>query len=158
MSLRESKIGVVYIIQSGANTPVRRVAVRRRDRANVYEIYGANPIKLHRQSGKDSFLVYPDFETNPHPTLSRSVKLSLRTREIDCFGCTTSTNPPILRRKEAFLTIDHPLHTKFARMSQQEKKPGLLDDAATIGTKEGGQQSRLNANGFSLRGHRLVRH
>jgi hypothetical protein len=56
-----------------------------------------------------------------------------------------------------FLTTDHPLHAKFARLTQQEEKRGLLDDAATIGTKEGGQQARLNANGFSLRGHRLVR-
>jgi hypothetical protein len=42
-------------------------------------------------------------------------------------------------------------------VSQQEEKHGLLDDTATIGTKEGEQQARLNANGFSLRGHRLVR-
>jgi hypothetical protein len=114
MSLREAEIDFPYIIQSGAETPVRRVAVRRRDRANVYEIDGANLIKLNRQSGKFSYLVYPEFETDPHPTLSRSVKLSLRTPQIDCFGCTTSTNPPILRRTEAFLTIDHPLHAKFA--------------------------------------------
>jgi hypothetical protein len=41
------------------------------------------------------YLVYPDFETAPHPALLRGVKLSLRTREIDCFDYTTSTNPPI---------------------------------------------------------------
>jgi DNA phosphorothioation-associated putative methyltransferase len=141
---------------SGANTPVRRVAVRRRDRANVYEIYGANPIKLHRQSGKDSFLVYPDFETNPHPALERSVKLSLRTREIDCREYTTSANPPILHRKETFLTTDHPLHAKFARLTHQEEKHGLLDDTATIGTKEGWSRRRAE-RGFVLRGHRLMR-
>jgi DNA phosphorothioation-associated putative methyltransferase len=156
MSLREAEIDFPHIIQSGAETPVRRVAVRRRDRANVYEIDGANLIKLNRQSGKISYLVYPEFETDPHPTLSRSVKLSLRTREIDCFGCTISTNPPILRRKEAFLTIDHPLHAKFAQLTQQEEKHGLFDDTATIGTREG-WQARLDATGVVLRGHRLVR-
>jgi hypothetical protein len=53
-------------------------------------------IKLHRHSGKVSYLVYPDFETDPHPALLRSIKLSLRTRELDCFDYATSTNPPIL--------------------------------------------------------------
>jgi hypothetical protein len=54
------------------------------------------------------------------------------------------------------LTTDHPLHAKFARLSQQEEKHGLLDDTATIGTKEGWSR-RLAERGFVLRGHRLVR-
>jgi hypothetical protein len=52
------------------------------DRAHLGEIHGANLIKLHRLSGKVSYLVYPDFETDPHPALLRCVKLSLRSREI----------------------------------------------------------------------------
>jgi hypothetical protein len=50
---------------------------------------------------------------------------------------------------------DHPLHAKFARLTQQEEKDGLLDDSATIGTKEG-WQAKLNATSFALLGHRLV--
>ena len=38
----------------------------------------------------------------------------------------------------------------------QEEKHGLLDDPATIGTRDG-WQARLKAAGFALRGHRLVR-
>jgi DNA phosphorothioation-associated putative methyltransferase len=125
-------------------------------RAFLGEIDGANMIKLDRESGKVSYLVYPDFETEPHPALSRSIKLSLRTRVIDCFDYTASTNPPILHRKETFLMADHPLRAKFARLTQQEEKHGLLDDTATIGTKEG-WQARLGERGFVLRGHRLVR-
>ena len=125
-------------------------------RAYLGEIDGANLIKLHRQSGKVSYLVYPDFETDPHPALLRSVKLSLRTREIDCLDYAASANPPILHRKETFLARDHPLHAKFARLTQQEEKHGLLDDTATIGTRDG-WNARLSAAGFALRGHRLVR-
>ena len=44
---------------------------------------------------------------------------------------------PVLHRKEAFLPADHPLHAKFARLTQQEEKHGLLDGPATIGTREG---------------------
>ncbi len=29
-------------------------------------------------------MVYPDFETDPHPALLRCIMLSLRTRELDC--------------------------------------------------------------------------
>jgi DNA phosphorothioation-associated putative methyltransferase len=125
-------------------------------RAYLGEIDGANLIKLHRHSGKVSYLVYPDFETDPHPALLRSVKLSLRTREIDCLEYAASANPPILHRKETFLLTDHPLYAKFARLSQQEERHGLLDDPATIGTREG-WEARLSAAGFALRGHRLVR-
>ena len=45
-------------------------------RAYLGEVEGANIIKIHRRSGKLSYLVYPDFETDPHPAL-----LSLRQAE-----------------------------------------------------------------------------
>jgi DNA phosphorothioation-associated putative methyltransferase len=125
-------------------------------RAYLGEVEGANLIKLHRHSGKVSYLVYPDFETDPHPALLRSIKLSLRTRELDCYDYANSTNPPVLHRKETFLPADHPLHARFARLTQQEEKHGLLDETATIGTREGWQR-RLHEKGFIMRGHRLVR-
>ena len=125
-------------------------------RAYLGEVEGANLIKLHRHSGKVSYLVYPDFETDPHPALLRSIKLSLRTRELDCYDYATSTNPPILHRKETFLPPGHQLVAKFARLTQQEEKHGLLDETATIGTREGWQR-RLAERGFTIRGHRLVR-
>src|SRR4051794_18230831 len=82
--------------------------------------------------------------------------LSLRTRELDCYDYANSTNPPVLHRKETFLPADHPLHARFAKLTRQEEKHGLLDDTATIGTAEG-WQCRLKERGFAVRGHRLVR-
>ncbi len=116
-------------------------------RAYLGDLDGANLIKLHRQSSKVSYLSYPDFETDPHPALLRSVKLSLRTREIDCFDYTASTNPPILHRKETFLASDHPLHAKFARLTAQEEKHGLLDESSAIGTR-GGLVKSVGRAGF----------
>jgi DNA phosphorothioation-associated putative methyltransferase len=113
-------------------------------------------IKLHRHSGKVSYLVYPDSDTDSHPALLRSVRLSLRTREIDCLEYGASANAPILHRKETFLTTDHPLHAKFARLTEQGDKHGLLDDSATIGTREGWNQ-RLEERGFLISGHRLIK-
>src|SRR5262245_53109682 len=53
-------------------------------RAYLGEIEGANIIKIHRRSGKLSYLMYPGFETDPHPALLRTIRVSLRTRQIDC--------------------------------------------------------------------------
>jgi DNA phosphorothioation-associated putative methyltransferase len=125
-------------------------------RAYLGEIDGANLIKLHRHSGKVSYLVYPDFETDPHPALLRSIRLNLRTREIESNDYARSANPPILHRKEAFLLPADPLRAKFERLTRQEERAGLLDDAATVGTRQG-WQARLEVAGLALRGHRLVR-
>jgi hypothetical protein len=108
------------------------------------------------QSSKVSCKISLDVETSPHSARQRSVKLCFRAREIDGREYSETSNPPILGRKEMFLRADHPFHTEFARLTQQEEKYGLLDDTATIGTKEG-WQARLGERGFVLRGHRLVR-
>jgi DNA phosphorothioation-associated putative methyltransferase len=125
-------------------------------RAYLGEVEGANVIKLHRFSGKISYLCYPDFEKVPHPALRRSVKLSLRTRELECLDYTDSTNPPVLHRKEAFLLPDDPLYRTCCRLTQQEEAHGLLEDVSRIGSRAG-WENRLEAKGFCLRGHRLVR-
>jgi DNA phosphorothioation-associated putative methyltransferase len=125
-------------------------------RAYLGEVEGANVIKIHRRSGKLSYLAYPNFETDPHPALLRCVRLSLRTCQLGCYDYSQSANPPILHRKEAFLHPEHPLHEKFARLTRQEEAHGLLTDTATIGTRDG-WQARLRDTGLQLRGHRLVR-
>jgi hypothetical protein len=68
-----------------------------------------------------------------------------------------AANPPILHRKETFLTLDHPLSARFARLTAQEENHGRLDDSATIGTRDGWEARLEEAAGFALRGHRLIR-
>lgn len=125
-------------------------------RSYLGEVEGANIIKIHRHTGKISYLIYPDFEDDPHPALYRCVKLNLRTRQIDCFDYAQSTNPPILHRKETFLHSEHEMRDKFARLTEKEEKNGLLDDPRGIGTREAWLK-RLAEKGFSLKGHRLVK-
>jgi hypothetical protein len=102
-------------------------------RAYLGEVEGANLIKIHRRSGKLSYLVYPGFASEPHPALVRCVRLNQRTRHIECHDYAQSANPPVLHRKETFLPPDHPLYDKFRRLTQQEERHGLLADTATIG-------------------------
>jgi len=125
-------------------------------RAYLGEVEGANIIKIHRRSGKLSYLVYPAFETDPHPALARCVKLNLRTRQIECYEYGQSSNPPVLHRKETFLLPEHELYARFARLTAQEEKRGLLDDASGIGTRDGWAR-RLRECGFVVKGHRLTR-
>jgi DNA phosphorothioation-associated putative methyltransferase len=125
-------------------------------RAYLGDIEGSNIIKLHRFSGKLSYLAYPAFDTEPHPILARSVKLSLRTRQLDCYDYSTSDNPPVLHRKETFLQPEHALYEKFAKLTMEEEEHGLLDDSATIGTRDGWQE-RLRKSGFTFHNDELVR-
>lgn len=123
-------------------------------RAWIGEVEGANIIKIHRRSGKISYLLYPDFDKDPHPTLLRCVRLNLRTRQIECCDYAQSANPPILHRKETFLSPDDPRNAKFARLTAQEEKHRLLEESSTIGTREGWAR-RLAERGFSFKGQRL---
>jgi DNA phosphorothioation-associated putative methyltransferase len=125
-------------------------------RAFLGEVEEANIVKIHRRSGKLSYLVYPLFDHDPHPALLRCVKLNLRTRQIECYQYTQTANPPVLHRKESFLLASDPRYGKFVRLTVQEEKHGLLDAASTIGTRDG-WSNRLAERGFALRGHRLVR-
>ena len=147
----------LYVHKSAINTlePLLRI-FEGCARSYLGEIEDTNIVKLHRFSGKISYLAYPDFDKKPHPELIRSVKLSLRTLDLDCYDYSESKNPPVLHRKETFLADDHPYHDKFARLTRQEEKNGLLEETATIGTRNG-WQIRLDEFGFKLKGHRLVR-
>lgn len=124
-------------------------------RAYLGEIEDANIIKLHRSSGKVSYLAYPKFDRVAHPVLARSVKLSLRSLQLDIYDYTERPNPPILHRKDSFVMEDYPHYRKFLRLTQQEEQFGLLDKTSMIGTRNG-WEILLQAHGLTIRGHRVV--
>ena len=125
-------------------------------RGYIGRVEGTNVIKLHTVEPRVSYLSYPEFESDPHPALAEGMTVHLQTfrvRERDYRG---SRNPPILHRKETFLAPDHPLRSKFSRLTRQEESKGLYEETTTIGTRRGWEQL-LSANGLALRGHRLIR-
>jgi DNA phosphorothioation-associated putative methyltransferase len=115
----------------------------------------ANVIKLHRQERKVSYLFYPEFERDPHPTLQASLRADLRTFEIRFRDFRGSANPPILHRKETMLNSDHPLYQKFARLTAQEEKADLLR-VPGIGRRNAWNRL-LQEEGWKLAGHRLLK-
>jgi hypothetical protein len=116
----------------------------------------ANVVKLHRIKSQVSYLSYPEFDRNPHPALATSVVSRLARLDVTYRDFRDSANPPILHRKETFVGCDYPAREKFARLTEQEQRYGLLSDPSTIGTRDGWNERLRNA-GWELRGHRLVR-
>lgn len=112
-------------------------------------------IKLHRQQRKVSYLFYPDFEKDPHPALSASLRVDLQTFNIRFTDYRNSANPPILHRKETFVARDHPLYERFAKLTAQEERADLLE-VPGIGLRNTWQKL-LEEEGWRLLGHRLVK-
>ncbi len=158
---QQSKVGkqtpsALYVHESALDKlpPVLRI-YEGCARTFIGAVEGANIIKLHRGSPQVSYLSYPDFDSDPHPSLHSSLLVSLQTFRIEMRHFSTSKNPPIIHRKEEFVTESHPLHTKFARLTAQEERHGLYESPERIGTRAGWEQV-LHERGVSLRGHRVV--
>jgi hypothetical protein len=68
----------------------------------------ADVIKIHKASGKVTFLVYDDFENKPLPVLQQRIKVNLRTRWVQVFDHRSENQ--VLADKEKFLGLP----TQFA--------------------------------------------
>lgn len=115
----------------------------------------ATLIKFHTSKPKISYLIYPDFDTAPHPTLQTSMQIDLRDLHVRYRDYDTVDNPPILHRKETFVTKEYPFYEKFAKLTHQEEGWGLLDHSNSIGTRRQWQQ-RLEECCAELKGHRVI--
>jgi DNA phosphorothioation-associated putative methyltransferase len=124
--------------------------------ALIGQVPDATLVKAHLDKPRVSYLVYPDFDTDPHPALAESWVVDFRELDVRPHDYRGRENPPILHRKELFVAPDHPRFATFERLSVQEERHGLLDDAQSIGTRRAWSE-RLRESGWTLRGHRLVR-
>lgn len=122
-------------------------------RVMVGEVAGINLIKLHRNRPAVSYLSYPDFDEVGHPTLASSVVVFLDSMVAKFHDFSRRRNPPILHRKETFVPEDYPGRKRFARLTEQEVKRGLLD-RPEIGTLNGWGEL-LATKGLIVVGHVL---
>src|SRR5579863_8540815 len=114
-----------------------------------------NVIKFRTNAPRISFLCYPDFFENPHPALEESVSIDLITGKSFRMGYRDNINPPILHRKELFLSRDHPQWSMFASLSAEEERAGLFDNSSLIGFRLNWERL-LASRGLTLNGHKLV--
>ncbi|MGV0025759.1 DNA phosphorothioation-associated putative methyltransferase [Phormidesmis priestleyi] len=112
-------------------------------------------VKFSTSQPKISYLFYPDFESDPHPSLQHSIQVDLITGQVSDRDYRESNNPPVLHRKETFLTLEHSRYEEFAELTRQQDALGLLTNSRDIGTRSGWQQ-RLRSHRIELHGHRLA--
>jgi SAM-dependent methyltransferase len=83
----------------------------------------ADVVKLHRSSGKATFLVYDDFEGKPLPQLRQRIKVNLRTRWVQVFD--HSAEGQLLYFKERFVGMEHPKRVAMEGFSRKLRKLGF---------------------------------
>lgn len=158
---RRSEVGklmprALYVHQSSLGyLPVNLRILEGCARKYLGLVEGATVIKFHRREPTVSYLMYPTFFEEAHPRLAGSIKISLRTLDVEMRDYSKSVNPPILHRKEAFLHPSHSVHTEFESLTRAETDAGLLS-SPRIGNVRGWER-RLKRSGYELRGHNLVR-
>jgi DNA phosphorothioation-associated putative methyltransferase len=125
-------------------------------RAYIGTVDWANLVKLHRDTPRVSYLAYPSFDNEAHPALARSLVVPLQTFRLEERDWSGSKNPPVLHRKELFVSPNYPRRALFSKLTEQEERKGLYEHPERIGTREG-WESTLAAKGLMLKGHRLLR-
>lgn len=124
-------------------------------RSYLGEIQDANVVKLHRFSGKISYLACPQFETDAHPAIRRTIKLSLRDLYLKCIDDSANNNPLLLDHKEKMVEIGYRLRGKFEKLSIREAKIGVLAPDGEFQTLQK-WNDQFRQFGVSLVGHRLT--
>jgi DNA phosphorothioation-associated putative methyltransferase len=122
---------------------------------NFGRIDGATLIKISMDQPRISYLFYPDFDIDPHPALQASIWIDTQSGIYCHRNYSNSDNPPVLHRKETFVTPDYPNYQEFARLTREEEAWGLLDRTRDIGTKRGWQKC-LKERGVEIEDHRVV--
>ena len=112
-------------------------------------------VKLSADGRKVSFLRYPNFDTDAHPSLAHSLAVYLPKTEYFYREFRDSDNPPILHRKDTLVDDTYPLYQKFLSLTKQEEKRSLLS-RSDIGHKANWERLLAEA-GLTVRGHRLMR-
>ncbi|MDY6940934.1 MAG: DNA phosphorothioation-associated putative methyltransferase [Cyanobacteriota bacterium] len=149
--------GALYIHHSALETlePLLRL-YEARARFLLGGIEGATIVKFGYELSKVSYLFYPEFDLDPHPELHCSIRVELSTGQVSYRDYQTSDNPPVLHRKETFVTPNYPHYETFAQLTHQEELCGLLDNPKSIGTRENWVRC-LHDAGVEIQEHQLVR-
>ena len=122
---------------------------------NIGGTEDANLIKFHIDKPCISYLYYPDFEPVAHPSLHWAMLIDLRDLSLRFRDYSQQENPPILHRKETFISPNHPLYSKFAKFTKAEEKAGLYSETKTIGNRQGWKR-RLQECGVQIKSHRII--
>ena len=91
------------------------------------DVTQADVIKLHKASGKVTFLLYDDFEDKSLPELRLRIKVNLRTRWVQVFD--HSAEGQLLYFKERLVSPGHPKFSELQAFSRKVRKLGISEQA-----------------------------
>lgn len=115
-----------------------------------------NVIKFAPTAHRISFLAYPSFFDEPHPSLHASITVDFMTGKVRRHDYRNSDNPPILHRKETLLEDSHPLAALWRELTEAEEREGLYRNPRVIGFRRN-WEALLAERGLSYEGHRIIR-
>ena len=95
-----------------------------------------NIVKFNKRDFKLSLLSYPTFESYAYPALDHSFTINLAKLSVREASYKESINPPILHRKETFVSDDYPLREEFCGITKEGESIGLYENTRTIGFKQ----------------------
>src|SRR5262249_33700861 len=92
-----------------------------------------NVVKVDQEKNVISLLYYDRFFYDLFPVLKRSAIVDLASGRTKHRHYDSSSNPPILHRKELLLPADHPQVPSFQALTRQLEAAGLFRDSRRIG-------------------------
>lgn len=93
-------------------------------------------LKLYKRDYKLTLLSYPSFFDEPYPPLHHSYTIDLSKLTVREANYTKSENPPILHRRETFLSPKHPQKGYFNQFTIEGEAIGLYENTRIIGFKQ----------------------
>ena len=148
--------GAVYVFEESTHhlpAPLGPLVILLRNKLELGNEF--NVLKFSTRDLKISFLSYPKFHTDPHPSLAKSVSVNLVTGKVKTTEFSNRSNPPILHRKETFLPPDHPRTKLYTSLTESEEEIGLYENTSTIGFKLNWDKL-VRSKRKAYRGHQLV--
>ncbi|MFK5892106.1 MAG: DNA phosphorothioation-associated putative methyltransferase [Pseudomonadota bacterium] len=118
-----------------------------------------NIIKYTPYTDKLSLLNYPDFFDNAFPELAFSWRVDILTEKIEKRNYQNSLNPPILHRKELFLSLQHPRQAEYQALTKMAEELGIFAQQSEKKIQIGFKQpwySLIHSIGYQVEGHQLI--
>lgn len=116
----------------------------------------ADIIKLHKRSGKVTFLTYDDFCGNPLPELRLRVKVNLRTLFVQVFEHACEDDAQLLLFKERYLAPEHAERASMEKFSAVIYEVGFDQQTIRFGPDRRTFFDQVNARGLGDRVRRLL--
>lgn len=108
-----------------------------------------NIIKFYKKDFKIAYLNYPSFEEDSYPPLNLSQIVDLHKQSSRRSDYSKSENPPILHRKETFVSESYPLTPLFKEITAEGEAIGLYEKTSRIGFKKNWERL-IKSKGYYL--------